>query len=69
MSSIPEVIVARHAGLDVLGISVIANVNDPDNFHPITLEEIIVNANRANPQLEQILLALLEQLPRKGNNS
>ena len=69
MSSIPEVIVARHAGLDVLGISVIANVNDPDNFQPITLEEIIANANRATPQLEQILLALLEQLPHEGNKS
>ena len=63
MSSIPEVLVARHAGLAVLGISVIANINDPDNFQPITLDEIIDNANRATPQLEKLILALLKVLP------
>ena len=37
----PEVIVAIHGGIKVLGLSVIANVNDPDNFQPILLEDII----------------------------
>ena len=47
MSSVPEILVALHAGLRVLGLSVVANVNDPDNFQPIRLGEIIAAARRA----------------------
>jgi purine-nucleoside phosphorylase len=59
MSSIPEVLVARHAGLQVLGLSVVSNVNDPDNFQPILLEDIIDTAARVAPQLEQLLVEIL----------
>jgi purine-nucleoside phosphorylase len=65
MSTVPEVIVARHAGLKVLGLSVIANVNDPDNFAPILLEEIIAQANLAAVALEQLVVAVLKVLDRK----
>jgi len=58
MSSVPEVIVARHAGMRVLGLSVIANVNDPDNFAPILLEDVISRARQAEPRL----LALVEEI-------
>jgi len=46
MSSVPEVIVARHAGMAVLGLSAISNINDPDNFHPILLDDILECAGR-----------------------
>jgi len=65
MSTVPEVIVARHAGLKVLGISVVANVNDPDNFAPIILEEIIEQANRAAGDLERLVLEILRGLDEK----
>jgi len=59
MSTVPEVIVAIHAGMRVLGLSVVANINDPDNFRPILLEEIIAETKRAEDRLARLLLAVL----------
>ncbi len=58
MSSVPEIIVARHGGMDVLGLSVVSNVNDPDNFQPIVLEEIIATAEAMEPKLEQLIVEI-----------
>jgi purine-nucleoside phosphorylase len=55
MSTVPEVIVARHASMRVLGISVIANVNDPDNFQPIILEDVVEQASKAAGQLASLI--------------
>ncbi len=62
MSSVPEILVALHGGLRVLGLSVVANVNDPDNFQPILLEDIIASARRAEPRLQQLILHILAEL-------
>ena len=62
MSTTPEVIVAKHAGLEVLGISVIANVNDPDNFQPILLEDVIANAQKAEGRLVELVKKVLANL-------
>ena len=51
-----------HAGLRVLGLSVVANVNDPDHFQPIRIEEIIAAARRAEPRLQQLLINTLAEL-------
>lgn len=59
MSSVPEILVALHAGLRVLGLSVVANVNNPDNFQPILIEEIIAAARAAEPRLQQLISTLL----------
>ncbi len=61
MSSIPEILVARHAGMDVLGLSVISNVNDPDNQQPIILEEIIAAAAAVGPQLERLIIEIIRR--------
>jgi purine-nucleoside phosphorylase len=61
MSSIPEVLVALHAGLRVLGLSVVSNINDPDNFQPILLEDIIAIAEKVAPQLEQLIMEILNR--------
>jgi purine-nucleoside phosphorylase len=63
MSSVPEIIVARHAGMDVLGLSVVSNVNDPDNFEPIILEDIIATAEAMEPKLEQLIMEIAERIP------
>lgn len=60
MSTVPEVIVARHAGMRVLGLSVVANVNNPDNFQPILLEEIIRETEACG---ERVMRLLAEVLP------
>jgi purine-nucleoside phosphorylase len=62
MSSVPEILVALHAGLKVLGLSVVANVNDPDHFQPILLDEIIAAAKKAEPRLQQLIINILAEL-------
>jgi purine-nucleoside phosphorylase len=62
MSTVPEVIVAVHAGLKVLGISVVSNVNDPDNFQPIRIEEILEQAGKAEGDFVHLVVAVLEGL-------
>jgi len=55
MSSIPEILVAIHAGMKVLGLSVVANVNDPDNLQPILLEDIVKSAGKTEPLLQKLI--------------
>lgn len=62
MSTVPEVIVARHAGMEALGLSVVSNVNDPDNFQPILLEDIIRTAAEVTPQLQQLVVETVARL-------
>ncbi|MDD2466074.1 MAG: purine-nucleoside phosphorylase [Desulfobulbus sp.] len=62
MSSVPEILVALHAGLRVLGLSVVANVNDPDHFQPILIDEIIAAARKAEPRLQQLIINILAEL-------
>jgi purine-nucleoside phosphorylase len=62
-STVQEVIAAVHAGMQVLGISIITNVNDPDHPAPATLEEIIAVARRAAPDLKKLLCGIFEHLP------
>ena len=59
MSSVPEVIVAKHAGMKVLGLSVVANVNDPDDFTPILLDDIINTAQEIEPGLQRLIKEIL----------
>jgi len=67
MSTIMEVIAAIHAGLKVLGLSVISNVNLPDAMKPILLEEIISAANKAGPDLMRLIERILLEIHyRKG---
>ncbi len=62
MSSVPEVIVAIHGGMKVLGLSVVSNVNDPDNFQPILLEDIIQAAEQTTPKLEKLITEILQNM-------
>ncbi|MCX8042239.1 MAG: purine-nucleoside phosphorylase, partial [Thermodesulfobacteriaceae bacterium] len=62
MSTVPEVIVAVHAGMEVLGISVISNVNDPDHFKPILFSEVVEQSKKAEKRLTTLLRAFLAKL-------
>ncbi|HKJ65430.1 MAG TPA: purine-nucleoside phosphorylase [Desulfopila sp.] len=62
MSSIPEVLVAIHGGLKVLGLSAIANVNDPDDFQPILLDDIIATAAAIEPRMEKLIFEVIAQI-------
>jgi purine-nucleoside phosphorylase len=54
-STVQEVVAAVHAGIKVLGLSTITNINDPDNPIPATIEELIDVADGAAPKLEVII--------------
>lgn len=62
MSTIPEVIVAVHAGVRVLGLSVLTNVNLPDNYQPAPIEQVIATAEKAEPRLVRLVEEILTRM-------
>jgi len=62
MSTVPEVIVAVHEGLRVLGISVITDMCLPDALEPATVESILATARAAEPKLRAIITAAVAGL-------
>lgn len=63
MSTVPEVIVAVHAGMRVLGLSIITDECKPDALEPADIQKIIATAQRAEPSLTRLVTELLRQLP------
>ncbi len=55
MSTVPEVIVGVHMGMEILGLSIVTDVCDPDHLEPVDIQEIIKTANEAGPKLDQLL--------------
>jgi purine-nucleoside phosphorylase len=62
MSTVPEVIVAVHAGLEVLGLSVITDMCLPDALEVATVENILAVARSAEPKLRAIIAAAVRRL-------
>lgn len=62
MSTVPEVIVANHMRLPVSGVSVITDLCDPDNLHPVTLEYFIENAARAEKNMIRLVGEFLREI-------
>jgi len=62
LSSVHEAIVGVHAGMRVLGLSIITNTHDPDHPAPASVEDIIAVANGAAPILENLIRRILEQI-------
>jgi purine-nucleoside phosphorylase len=62
MSTVPEVIVAIHGGMRVLGISIITDSCLPDALEPASLEQIIATASHAEPNLTRLVAGVLERL-------
>ncbi len=60
MSTVPEVIAARHMGMKVLAFSVVANVCYPlSRIRPVSVEEVIAVAQAAEPKLAALVKAVL----------
>ncbi len=62
MSTVPEVIVAVHGGMRVLGLSIITDQCLPDSLKPAHLPEIIAVAKRAEPSLSTVVKGVLAAL-------
>ena len=63
MSTVPEVIVAAHAGMRTVGLSIITDQCLPDALEPVDIERIIETARRAEPSLTRLITRLVERLP------
>ena len=62
MSTVPEVLVARHGGMRVLGISCITNMAVADWKEPVQHEEVLNVANEAGPRLVALVRGVLRRL-------
>ena len=64
MSTVPEVVVARHAGMRVLGISTITNLALPDPPADYTLshEEVLQTGRQVIPRLIQLIHGVVRRL-------
>jgi len=62
MSTVPEAIVAVHAGLRVLGLSVITDMCFPDALEPADIDMILAAAAESEPKLRAIVLGVLQKI-------
>jgi purine-nucleoside phosphorylase len=62
MSTVPEVIVARHGGMRVLGLSGISNKANLDGSTVTTHEEVIEAGKIITPKVEKIIRGMLRSL-------
>lgn len=62
MSTVPEVIAAIHAGIRVLGLSVVTDACLPDALEPADIKKIVAVADRAEPVLVKLIKKVLEIL-------
>jgi len=63
MSSLPEVLVARHMNIPVLMLSMVTNVAFPPQvIRETTVEEVIAIAHAAEPGLSLLVRELLNEL-------
>ncbi|MBI2166659.1 MAG: purine-nucleoside phosphorylase [Candidatus Omnitrophica bacterium] len=61
MSTVPEVLAGVHMGMEILGVSVVTDVCDPDHLEPVDIKEIIATANEAGPKLDRLIEAALQK--------
>ncbi|XP_076983434.1 purine nucleoside phosphorylase [Tamandua tetradactyla] len=69
MSTVPEVIVARHCGLRVFGFSLITNkvIMNYESLEKANHEEVLESGKQAARKLEQFVSILLASIPPSGN--
>jgi purine-nucleoside phosphorylase len=62
MSTVPEAIVARHMGLEVLGISCITNMAAGISDEPINHEEVMATGDRVRGTFTQLLRQVVSRI-------
>ena len=61
MSTVPEVIVARHCGIKVFGISIITDLGGFDVPVEVSHEEVQIAANAAQPKMTEIMREMIRR--------
>lgn len=62
MSTIPEAIVANQLKLPIMAVSVLTDECDPDNLHPVDIQDILAHAAIAEPYMITLFSELIKQL-------
>ena len=62
MSTVPEVLVANHMSLPCCAISVLTDDCDPENLKPVSIDEIVKVAAKAEPMLTNLYVQLIHSL-------
>ena len=62
MSTVPEVIVARHGGMRVMGVSIITDACLPDALEEADIATIIATASRAEPNLTRLVEGVVARM-------
>lgn len=62
MSTVPEVIVANHAGLKVIGFATVTDLCLPDALEPVELEKILAVAAKGGERLARLIPRILERI-------
>jgi purine-nucleoside phosphorylase len=66
MSTVPEVIVARHMGIACLGISIITNMAAGLQRKPLSHQEVLVAGEKVKPRLARLLRAVVLEITNSG---
>lgn len=64
MSTVPEVIVAIHGGMQVFGASIVTDIGIREEENTITHEEVLQAANEAAPKLAALVAGIVAELGR-----
>lgn len=64
MSTVPEVLVAVHSGMRVVGFSIVTDLCLPDALEAANVEKIIAVANEAQPKLTRLVTGVLSEEKR-----
>jgi purine-nucleoside phosphorylase len=59
MSTVPEVIVARHMDMEVFGLSVITDMGNEGNIETVSHEEVLEAARKAEPKVRILIKELI----------
>lgn len=62
MSTVPETIVAVHMGMRVLGFSILTDECFPDALKPVTIQEVIAVANKAEPKMTAVMKEVVRRM-------
>jgi purine-nucleoside phosphorylase len=62
MSTVPEAIVAKHGGMDILGFATITNKIDPDGTNKASHEEVLQVGDQLAPNLMKVIRGVLRRL-------
>lgn len=62
MSTVPEVIVANHGGMNVLGISCITDMALPDNLEPLDHARVVATAEKAKVKFAKLVKETIKRM-------